>query len=99
MNENYIQYLAGFNKENINFSDIEKAISDILITDDEHGAFWVSVYKEEEYVIETDKFLNVEVVFNDHQINYKAKNWKEIKELYQLLLDKNFDNILQIVKQ
>ncbi|MBQ0151341.1 MAG: hypothetical protein KBS61_00400 [Chryseobacterium sp.] len=99
MTENYIQYLAGFNIENINFSDFEKAISDILITDDEHGAFWVSVYKEEEYGIETDKFLNIAVVFNDHQINYKAKNWEAVKELYQLLLDENFDKILQIIKQ
>lgn len=74
MTENYIQYLEGYHKENSTFSDIEKAISDILIRENEHGAFWVSIYKEEEYVTETDQFLNVAVVLNDYQINYKAKN-------------------------
>lgn len=36
MRENYIQYAEGYNKDNIDFTDIEKAIIEIQETDDEH---------------------------------------------------------------
>ncbi|WP_312557630.1 hypothetical protein [Empedobacter brevis] len=47
MIENYIQYLGGYNKDNITFSDIEKAIIEINETDDEHAVFWISVISED----------------------------------------------------
>lgn len=53
MSENYIQYLGGYSKENIDFSDIEKAILEIQQTDDEHGVFWVSVITDDENDIVT----------------------------------------------
>ncbi|WP_165852230.1 hypothetical protein [Chryseobacterium pennae] len=43
MTENYIQYAEGYQKDNIDEKDIVKAIKDIQLMDDEHGAFWVSV--------------------------------------------------------
>lgn len=98
MSENYIQYAEGYNKDNIDFTDIEKAINEIQKTDDEHGTFWVTVIKEDENVIETDKNLNLALVFDGNQINYKAKDWSEVKELYKLLLDGNFNTIKQRIK-
>ena len=95
MNDNYIQYAGGYNKDNIDFTDIEKAIIEIQETDDEHGAFWVSVITDDENVIETDKELNMAIVFDGNQSNYKAKDWFEVKELYKLLLDENFEAIKQ----
>lgn len=99
MIENYIQYLSGYNKDNIILSDVEEAIIEIQKSDDEHGAFWVSVItEEEENVIETDKYLNLAIVFEGIQTNYEAKNWIEVKELYHLLLSKKFELIKQRIK-
>lgn len=98
MSENYIQYLGGYSKDNIDFSDIEKAILEIQETDDEHGVFWVSVITDDENVIETDKFLNLAIVFDGNQINYEAKDWLEVKEFYNLLLEENFDAIKKKIK-
>ena len=95
MSENYIQYAEGYNKDNIDFTDIEKAIIEIQESDDEHGAFWVSVITDDENIIETDKSLNLAIVFEGNQSNYKAKDWVEVKEFYKLLLDENFEEIIQ----
>ena len=98
MSENYIQYAGGYNKDNIDLIDVEKAIIKIQESDDEHGAFWVSVITDDENVIETDKNLNIVIVFEGNQSNYKAKDWFEVKELYKLLLDENFEAIKQKIK-
>lgn len=98
MSENYIQYAGGYNKDNINFTDIEKAIIEVQQTDDEHGVFWVSVITDNENVIETDKHLNLAIEFDGNQSNFKAKDWLEVKEFYKLLLDENFDAIKQRIK-
>ena len=98
MSENYIQYGEGYNKDNIDFTDIEKAIIEIQESDDEHGAFWVSVITDDENIIETDKNLNLAIVFEGNQSNYKAKDWLEVKEFYKLLLTENFDEIKQKIE-
>ena len=98
MNDNYIQYAGGYNKDNIDFTDIEKAIIEIQETDDEHGAFWVSVITDDENVIECDKELNLAIVFDGNQSNYKANDWLEVKEFYKLLLTENFDEIKQKIE-
>ena len=98
MNENYIQYSTGYSRDNITLADIDKAIVDIQKTDDEHGAFWVAVIADNENVIETDKYLNLVIVFEDDEANYRAKDWNEVKELYQLLLEDKLDIIRERIK-
>ncbi|MFV0143626.1 MULTISPECIES: hypothetical protein [Empedobacter] len=100
MIENYIQYLGGYNKDNIVFSDIEKAIIEINETDDEHGVFWVSVISDDDFenVIETSKSLDLIITFDEIGIKYKAKDWNEVKELYKLLLEEKFDLIKAQIK-
>ncbi|MFV0158379.1 hypothetical protein OBK24_07925 [Empedobacter falsenii] len=97
---NYIQYLEGYNKDNITFSDIEKAIIEINETDDEHGTFWVSVISDDDFenVIETSKSLDLIITFDEIGTKYKAKNWNEVKELYKLLLEEKFDLIKAQIK-
>ena len=95
MTESYIQYAAGYQKDNIDEADIKKAIQDIQQMDDEHGAFWVSVITDDENVIEVNKDLSLAVVFEGTQINYQAKNWVEVEELYSLLLLEEFEVIKQ----
>jgi hypothetical protein len=100
--ESYIQYAAGYNKDNVTEKDINKAIGDIQKMDDEHGAFWVSIITDEENVIEVDKSLQVSVILepnNDKEIKYKANDWDEVKQLYLLLLDKKFDDIKRLINK
>ena len=59
MTENYIQYASGYQKANIDETDIAKALADIQLMDDEHGAFWVSVITDDENVIEVNKDLTL----------------------------------------
>lgn len=93
MTENYIQYAGGYQKDNINESDIEKAIMDLQLMDDEHGAFWVSVITDDENVIEVNKDLSLSVIFEGVETKYQAANWYVVKELYNLLLNEKFYEI------
>ncbi|SHG27498.1 hypothetical protein [Chryseobacterium vrystaatense] len=93
MAENYIQYADGYQKDNIVEQDIAKAISDIQFMDDEHGAFWVSVITDDENVIEVNKDLSLSVIFEEQETKYQAGDWKEVAELYKLLLLEKFDEI------
>ena len=96
--ESYIQYASGYQKENITFDDIKKAILDVQKMDDEHGAFWASVITDDENVIETNKDLRLSIIFNGLEVKHKAIGWDEVANLYDLLLDKNFDEIKEKIK-
>ncbi len=43
LSDSYIQYAAGYDKDNVTIEDIDKAIKDIQEMDEEHGAFWISI--------------------------------------------------------
>lgn len=98
MTENYIQYAEGYQKDSIDEKDIIKAIKDIQLMDDEHGAFWVSVITDDENVIEVYKDLSLSLIFEEKEIKYQAKDWKEVVELYKLLLLEKFDEIASRIK-
>lgn len=98
MTEDYIQYAGGYQKDNIDELDIVKAIKDIQLMDDEHGAFWVSVITDDENVIEVNKDLSLLVIFEGQQTKYQAKDWNEVTELYKLLLIEKFDVIVERLK-
>ena len=98
MTENYIQYASGYQKDNIDETDIEKAITDIQLMDDEHGAFWVSVITDDENVIEANKDLFILVIFDGQETRYQASDWKEVTELYKLLLQEKFEEIVSRIK-
>lgn len=98
MTENYIQYADGYQKDNIDEKDIIKAISDIQLMDEEHGAFWVSVITDDENVIEVNKDLSLSVIFEEQEMKYQAKDWNEVIELFKLLLAKKFDAISERIK-
>jgi len=98
MIENYIQFAGGYQKDNIDETDIEKAIKDIQFMDDEHGAFWISVITDDENVIEVNKDLSLSVIFKGIETKYQATDWNEVKELYNLLLLEKFDEIKVKIK-
>lgn len=93
MTENYIQYASGYQKDNIADADLIKAIKDIQSMDDEHGAFWVSVITDDENIIEVNKDLSLSVIFKGDEMKYHAANWKEVEQLYKLLLSEQFAEI------
>jgi hypothetical protein len=102
LSDSYIQYLAGYNKENVTNENIDKAIKDVQEMDDEHGAFWISMLEEngEEYVIEVNKRLNVSVMYGEKiDIQYKSQDWDEVKLILKLHIDRKFDEIISIVKK
>ncbi|MDQ0781346.1 hypothetical protein [Chryseobacterium sp. W4I1] len=99
MTENYIQYAGGYQKDNIEKKDIVKAIADIQLMDDEHGAFWVSVITNDENVIEVNKDLSLSVILEGQQTNYQAKDWTEVTEIFKLLLIEKFDEIAERVNR
>lgn len=98
MTENYIQYANGYQKDNIDETDIAKAITDIQLMDDEHGAFWVSVITDHENVIEVNNDLKLSLIFEGQETKHGAKDWIEVSELYGLLLNEKFDEIAARVK-
>lgn len=98
MTENYIQYAGGYQKDNIDELDIVKAINDIQLMDDEHGAFWVSVITDNENVIEVNKDLSLSVIFEEKETKYQAIDWREVEELYRLLLLEKFHEITLRIK-
>jgi hypothetical protein len=98
MTENYIQYASGYQKDNIDEADVEKAITDIQLMDDEHGAFWVSVIRDYENVIEVNKDLSLSLIFDGQETRYQASDWKEVAELYKLLLHEKIEEIASRVK-
>lgn len=98
MTENYIQYAGGYQKDNIGEKDIVKAIKDIQLMDDEHGAFWVSVITNDENMIEVNKNLSLSIIFEEQETKYQALDWNEVEELYKLLLLEKFDEITSRIK-
>ncbi len=102
LSDSYIQYAAGFDKENVTIEDIDKAIKDVQKMDEEHGAFWISMLmdNDEEYVIEVNKRKKVSVIYGEKiDIQYESQDWNEVKHILKLHIDKKFDDIITIVKK
>lgn len=97
----YIQYAAGYNKDNISKLDIEKALNDLTEVDDEHGGFWVGVYGAEtdEFALEFHKSLTLFGNFGEVE-NYKIKLDKieSAKEYFFLLLNGDIDELKEKLK-
>lgn len=98
MTENYIQYAGGYQKDSIDETDIEKAISDIQLMDNEHGAFGISFITNDEDVIEVNKDLLLSVIFEGAETRYQATNRDEVKKLYHFLLLEKFNEIKVMTK-
>ncbi|WP_293309523.1 hypothetical protein [Pedobacter sp. UBA5917] len=98
--ENYLQRAWSDAMDNVNIEDIKLAIRELKEMDDEHGAIWVGVIKNDENVIEVEKDLTAYIHFEEQEtISTKLNSWEEVIELYKLLLDQKFDDIISFVKQ
>lgn len=94
--ENYLQALWGDQWDDISIDIVRMAMDKLKKMDDEHGVFWVSLIKEDENVLQVDKYLNLLGTFEDDpEITYRGvgKDWQEVEALYQLLLEDKIDAI------
>ena len=96
--ETFLEKAWGESLEEIEITDVKKAIVEVQHMDDEHGAFWVGW---DEYVLESNKDLSVIAVFEDTgtQIKVKAQNWTEIENLYRLLLYRKISELKDILNK
>lgn len=93
----YLQTLSGYSvDENVSIADVIHAI-DIIAMDDEHGAFWVGMGGEEEYVLEAQKNLNVIAIFEGSECRKQFDNWDEIKILYQHFLHRDIAKVKSLL--
>ncbi|QNK78341.1 hypothetical protein H7F37_04440 [Winogradskyella sp. PAMC22761] len=102
--ENYIQKAGGDSADNVNLSDIRKAILELSKMDDEHGAFWVGIFGPEidEVVLEVHKDLTLIGNFDgtaENEIKKVAKNWNEVESNFELLLNGNLTELKKRLKK
>ena len=96
--ENYLQRAWSDSEDNVTLDDIILAIDELKEMDDENDAIWVSVIGDDENIIEVRKNLSLIIDFEDDDlIESKANSWDEVIELYKLLLNKEFDQIIEKV--
>ena len=94
--ENYLQRAWSNSEDNITLDDIILAIDELKEMDDENDAIWVSVIGDDENIVEVRKNLTLIIDFEDDElIESKANSWDEVIELYKLLLEKDFDQIIE----
>jgi hypothetical protein len=100
--ENYLQRTWSDAIDNIGIDEVKNAITELQEMDDEHGSFWVSVFGENETVLEIDKNMRVVAIFNgdvENSVEKKLKTWEEVLSLYELLLKEDFESLITRMKQ
>jgi hypothetical protein len=93
----YLQRAWSDHITDITIADIDTVIIETQEMDDEHGAFWVGV-NDEEYILETDKFLDMVLIVDDEETRFKAKNWEEVRYFYELLLAGRYEILVSYFK-
>lgn len=91
----YIQYASGYVKDKITKDDIDKALGDLGVMDDEHGSFWVGVYgaDSDEFVLEIHKSLKLFANFGDEDYKIQLGSIDESKPFFDLLINGLIDEL------
>ena len=96
----WIEKAWGDQVENATMDDLRNAIRETINMDEEHGAFWVGHY-ENENVLEVHKNMEIFYVFSDNlneQLRAKLNSWKDVEFLYQQFFDDNYDQVKKIIE-
>lgn len=94
--EIYLQTAWGDQWDNVTIDTVKIAIAKLKTMDNEHGAFWVGLVKEDEDVLEVNKDLGLIGVFQDNpgvEFKGQGRDWDDIMKLYQTFLDGKTDII------
>ncbi|MEQ8473165.1 MAG: hypothetical protein RIC35_18360 [Marinoscillum sp.] len=91
----YIQCADGFDKDDITLEDVDRALKALQNMDDEHGAFWVSVYgaETEEMVLEIYKSLKLFGNFGNKSLAIQLTSFEKSKPYFNLLLAGEIDKL------
>jgi hypothetical protein len=88
--ETYLQTAWGDQWHTVTIDTVKVAIDRLRNMDDEHGAFWVGLIKEDENVLEVHKDLEIIGVFQDKpdvELRGHGQDWDEVVTLFQSFLD------------
>jgi hypothetical protein len=94
--ETYLQKAWGDSVDDVTMDDIRVAIEEVQKMDDDHGAFWVGIVKEDELILEVHKDLTLIVILEPdsaEEVRSKAKDWKEVEEFYNLFIKEQFEEL------
>ena len=80
--ESYLEKAWGDSVDNPKLKDIKTAIHETQKMDDEHGAFWVSVFDENdiEVVLEVSKNLRITLILDPENIDPGTFNEMKIND-------------------
>lgn len=96
--ESFLEKAWGDSVENPASQDVKVAILETKKMDDEHGAFWVGVFGEndEEIVLEVDNNLRTTLLLNpesNEAISKFAESWDQVIEHFENLLNGDIERI------
>lgn len=107
--ESYLEKAWGDSVDNPKLEDIKTAITETQKIDDEHGAFWVGVFDEndKEIVLEVSKSLRLTLILDPenldpgkfNEMKSKAANWKAVFGKYGLLLDGKVEELKKLMNK
>lgn len=101
--ESYLEKGWGDSLDNPKVEDLKTAIEETKKMDDEHGAFWVAVFGDDdnEIVLEVSKNLQLTLILDPENLNPEtfneksanAESWEEIINIFKLLLTGDVNQI------
>lgn len=96
--DSYLEKAWGESVDKPTIDDVKSAIIETKQMDEEHGAFWVGVFGEndEEIVLEVDKNLKTTLLLNPdsyEEITKLAESWDKVIESYINLLNGEIEQI------
>tara|TARA_R110000744_G_scaffold94800_1_gene183237 strand:+ start:1021 stop:1356 length:336 start_codon:yes stop_codon:yes gene_type:complete len=107
--ESYLEKGWGDSVDNPKLEDIKTAITETQKMDDEHGAFWVGVFDEndKEVVLEVSKNLDLKLILDPENLDpdtfnenkSKAANWESVLGKYELLLNGKVDELKELMNK
>ena len=96
--ECFLEKAWGASINNPTINDVKSDVIEVKNMDDEHGAFWVGVFGEndEEIVFEVDKKLQTTLLLNPNsydEITKVVESWDTVIENFENLLNGDIDRI------
>ena len=88
--------------DNVDMQIVRAATKGIKGMDDEHGAFWVGIIKEQENVLEVYKDLRLLGIFEDEpgiQYSRHARDWGEVEVLFYTLMSDQIEVLKSQLKR
>jgi hypothetical protein len=96
-----IEKAWGDHLDNATADDVKVAIRETIGMDEEHGAFWVTNY-ENENVLEVHKNMEVFYVSGENleeQFKTKLNSWQEVEYLYEQFLEGNYEHVKRFIEE